>query len=177
MGILYLQIACLICLGLVGLREAIAEPPSVFIAVTGRIEPRCANAGFDYPLDIEDVASAGSSAVRFDVDCNAPFQYRLISQYGALKLDGPPSAGSNLVTELPYTVFVHIPLNSGPAISDICRSDTIKAGAVSCHFTNSGNSVSIQKQGEMKIAWEANARRALGGIYRDRLTINLSIRP
>ncbi len=176
-GVRCLKIACFIFLGSAGLAKAPAEPRSVFIEVTGTVEPRCANTGFDYPLAIEDAASAGSSTITFYVDCNAPFQYRLESQNGGLKLDGPEFAGPHLTSELPYTVFVRIPLNSGPPISDGCRSETIKAGAVSCRFTNSGNSVAIQKQGEMKITWEADPKRLIGGVYRDRLTITLAIRP
>jgi len=172
-----IHLALLVCLIAAAASQAIANPSSISIEVTGTVEPRCLNTGFDAPLRIQDVASAGTDTIAFNVNCNAPFQYSLDSQNGALTLDGAAHPDGNMAGEVLYTVLIRIPLNSGPAIDDVRASRAIKAGAAVRHFTNSRNAVAIDKPGQMTISWEPGSKRLMAGAYQDRLTMKLSIRP
>src|SRR5579885_3444029 len=51
--------------------EVWGDPSSVKIEVTGAVEPRCSNAGFDLPLQLGNMSRAGSSSLQFEVNCNA----------------------------------------------------------------------------------------------------------
>jgi hypothetical protein len=157
-------------------KAAAAGPASVSIEVAGSIEPRCSNTGFNLPLQIKDLSQAGSSAVKFEAGCNAPFQYSVVSRNGGFKLDGP-APPSGFAANLPYNVSVRIPLTGGQTIEDRFTSDQIKSGASSISFSNSGNAVSIQKTAEIGVAWEPSAKPLSPGAYQDQLTVKIFIRP
>jgi hypothetical protein len=156
--------------------KAGAGPSSVSIEVAGSIEPRCANTGFNLPMQVKDLSAGGSSAFQFEAGCNAPFQYTVTSRNGGFKLDGAAPAGG-LAGDLPYSVSVRIPLTGGQIIEDRFRSDQIKGGANAFSFGNSGNAVSISKTAEIKIAWEPSAKPLSPGAYQDQLTVRIFIRP
>jgi hypothetical protein len=91
-------------------------------------------------------------------------------------LDGATAAPS-FASDLPYAISVRIPLTAGHAIDDTFSSRDVKSGAARFAFTNSGNSISIQKTAQMKIAWHASAKPLAPGSYQDQLRVTLSIRP
>jgi hypothetical protein len=164
------------CALLVTATKAAAGPSSVSIELAGSIEPRCANTGFNLPLQVKDLSASGSSAIQFEAGCNAPFQYSVVSRNGGFKLEGAAPA-SGFASDLPYSVSVRIPLTGGKIIEDRFRSDQIKTGANAISFGNSGNAVSIGKTAEIKIAWEPSAKPLSAGAYQDQLTVKIFIRP
>ena len=153
-----------------------AAADKVEIEVTGNIKPYCANSVTAVPINAGDPSKAGSSKFAFTVDCNAPFQYSMQSDNGALRLMNAPAASQDPV-EVAYSVHIRIPLTLGGAIDDTCSSASIKQGAISCKFTDSGQKVAINQQAETQISWNGASRRLLAGQYIDRLTVFVSVKP
>jgi hypothetical protein len=152
-----------------------AAADQVKIEVTGNIVPACSSATSTTTLDAGDVTKAGSVRYSFTVDCNAPFKYTMQSDNGALRLVHAPASAARASVEVPYTVHLHIPLNGG-AIDDTCASASIKQGAISCKFTDSGGKVAITQRATADISWDSPQGLLMGGDYIDRVTVSVSIK-
>jgi hypothetical protein len=157
--------------------ELIAAANSVKIEVTGDISPSCTSSITTATFAAADITKAGSSKLSFTVDCNAPFQYSLQSDNGALRVSGLPASAQSSRSETPYDVHVRIPLTLGGAIDDTCASGTLKQGAVSCHFSDSGRKIAVNQLAEMQISWSSPQGQLMAGQYTDRLSIFVSVRP
>ena len=155
----------------------LAAVGKVEIEVTGTIKPYCANSITAAPVNAGDPRKAGSAKFAFTVDCNAPFQYTMQSDNGALRLTNAPDAVSRDQIEVAYNVHITIPLTLGGSIDDTCSSKSIKQGAISCTFTDSGQKIAINQQAETQISWSATQARLLAGQYTDRLTVFVSVKP
>jgi hypothetical protein len=152
-----------------------AASERVRIEVTGRIVPACSSATSTTTLNIGDPSKAGSTSYSFTVDCNAPFKYTMQSDNGALRLVGAPAAAARASVEVPYKVHINIPLTFGGAIDDTCASAAIKQGATSCHFSDSGRKVAIEKKASAEISWNGAPGQLAAGQYNDRLTVTVSV--
>ena len=130
--------------------DLLAAVGKVEIEVTGTIKPYCANSMTATPVNAGDPRKAGSAKFAFTVDCNAPFQYTMRSDNGALRLTNAPDAVSRDQIEVAYNVRFRIPLTLGGSIDDTCSSRSIKQGAVRCTFTDSGHKVAINQQAERR---------------------------
>lgn len=128
----------------------------------------------DAHFDVGDVTKPGTKDFGFTVDCNTPFEYRLEAQYGALMHKTIQAAPRGFLNAVPYDVTVHIPTDAG-TIQDRCSGATIRAGAVTCTFTNSGDGIALGTAGQMTVAW-APAGVLLAGEYSDRITITVTAR-
>ncbi len=157
--------------------ELTAAANSVRIEVTGAIAPSCTSSINAATFAAPDITKAGSSKLSFTVDCNAPFQYSLQSDNGALRLSGAPATAQVSQTQTPYNVHVRIPLTFGGAIDDSCASGTLKQGAVSCPFSDSGQKIAIGQTAEMQVSWSNPQGQLMAGQYTDRLAIAVSVRP
>ena len=155
----------------------LAAVGKVEIEVTGTIKPYCANSITAVPVNAGDPTKAGSATFAFTVDCNAPFKYTMQSDNGALRLTSAPDAVSRDQIEVAYNVHIKIPLTLGGSIDDTCSSKSIKQGAVSCTFTDSGQKIAINQLAETQISWNATRARLLAGQYTDRLTVFVSVKP
>jgi hypothetical protein len=80
-------------------------------------------------------------------------------------------------TSVPYTVHINIPLNFGGAIDDTCASAAIKEGAISCHFSDSGQKVAINQRATTEASWRGAEGPMAAGQYQDRLTVTVSVKP
>jgi hypothetical protein len=98
------------------------------------------------------------------------------SDNGALRLTNAPDAVSRDQIEVAYKVHIRIPLTLGGSIDDTCSSHSIKQGAISCQFTDSGQKIAINQQAETQISWSRGHRQVLPGRYTDRLTIFVSVK-
>jgi hypothetical protein len=98
------------------------------------------------------------------------------SDNGALRLTNAPDAVSRDHIEVAYNVHIRIPLTLGGSIDDTCSSKSIKQGATSCLFTDSGQKIAISQQAETHISWNAAKHRLLAGQYTDRLTVFVSVK-
>lgn len=112
-----------------------AAAKSVKIEVTGAITPSCKSSMTTATFSASDITKAGSSGQSFTVDCNAPFQYSMQSQNGALQLINATGATVSNQIETPYDVHIRIPLTLGGQIDDTCSSAAIKQGSVNCKFS------------------------------------------
>jgi hypothetical protein len=99
------------------------------------------------------------------------------SDNGALRLTNAPGAVSRDQIEVAYNVHIRIPLTLGGSIDDTCSSKSIKQGAISCIFTDSGQKIAINQQAETHISWKATQAQLLAGQYTDRLTVFVSVKP
>jgi hypothetical protein len=154
----------------------LAAAGKVEIEVTGNITPYCANSVTAVPIDAGDPRKPGSSKFGFTVDCNAPFQYTLQSENGALRLVNAPAGASRDEIEVAYDVRIRIPLTPGGVIDDTCNSSSIKQGAVSCQFSDSGQRVAISELAETRVSWNGASSHLRPGQYVDRLTVFVSAR-
>ena len=155
----------------------LAAVGKVKIEVTGTITPYCANSVTAVPIDAGDPRKAGSAKFAFTIDCNTPFQYTMQSDNGAFRLTNAPAGVSRDQIEVAYNVHIRIPLTLGGSIDDTCGSQSIKQGATSCQFTDSGQKVAINQLGETDISWDATPSHLLAGQYTDRLTVFVSVKP
>ena len=155
----------------------LAAAGKVNIEVTGNIKPYCANSVTAAPVDAGNPGKPGSSKFAFTVDCNAPFQYTLQSENGALRLVDAPAGASRGEIEVAYDVRIRIPLSPGGVIDDTCNSSSIKQGAVSCMFTDSGQRVAISQLAETQVSWNGTSSQLRPGQYIDRLTMFVSVKP
>ena len=97
--------------------DLLAAAGKVEVEVTGTIKPFCANSITAVPVNTGDPRKAGSTKFAFTVDCNAPFQYTMQSDNGALRLTNAPDAVSRDQIEVAYNVHIRIPLTLGGLIS------------------------------------------------------------
>lgn len=70
----------------------LATGNKVQIEVTGNIKPYCGNSTASTQVNAGDPGKAGSATLTFTVECNAPFQYTMQSQNGAMRLVNAPAA-------------------------------------------------------------------------------------
>jgi hypothetical protein len=156
--------------------DLIAAADAVKVEVTGNITPSCASSSTTLTLNAGDITKAGSAKYSFTVDCNAPFQYSMRSENGALRLVNAPANAAASHIEAPYDVHIRIPLTLGGAIDDTCNSAAIKQGAVACKFTDSGQKIAVNQTAETQISWNASQAQLMAGQYRDRLTITVTVK-
>ena len=149
----------------------------VQIEVIGNIRPYCANSATSVPIEAGDPSKPGSSKFAFTVDCNAPFQYSMQSQNGAMRLVDAPASAPRETIEVPYDVHIRIPLTLGGAIDDTCNSTSIRQGAaITCKFTDSGQKIAIGQQAVTQVSWNGTQNTLMRGQYSDDLTVFVSVK-
>ena len=149
---------------------------TVKIAVTGNIVPSCSTSSRVQVLDVGNIAKAGSAKVNFAVDCNAPFQYSVQSEKGAMRLVNAPATVPASRFEAPYNVHVKIPLTLGGQIDDTCNSKAIQLGTSGCKFSDSGQKIAVDQTAEMRISWSDPQQALAAGQYTDQLTITVMVK-
>lgn len=125
-------------------------------------------------LTVDDITKVGAKDFSFTLDCNAPFAYSVEAQHGALQNQTVSAASPGFVTRVPYSVSVYIPTDAG-AIDDTCSGESIRAGAVTCAFSNSGNGIALAAAGQLRLAWVPGGTPMVG-TYGDVLTITVGVR-
>ena len=169
-------------LGLLGALSATAYAArKVTVNLEGDIALECGVTGFGQSgstigaaLDIDDISKPGHKIFNLNVNCNAPFEYRLEAQHGALTHESAADAPRGFLAQVPYRVAVHIPTDAG-VINDRCSGESIRAGAVHCRFSDSGNGIALDSSGRLMVAWAPDGI-PLAGKYSDRLTITVGAR-
>ena len=149
----------------------------VRIEVTGNVKAYCSNSATSVPVAAGDPSKAGSLKFSFTVDCNAPFQYTMQSQNGAMRLVNAPATAPREKVEVPYDVHIHIPLTLGEAIDDTCNSAAIRQGAATaCKLTDSGRKVAIGQQAVTQVSWNGAQGKLMPGNYSDQLTVFITVK-
>lgn len=139
-----------------------------------------------------NIVAAGSQAIPFTVDCNAPFAYSLVSTNGGL-LNAPGLAtvvqGSMPFTgKVPYKVTTNFATDAGNfgdtnlEASDLTTANAAPCVAVvysaTCPFTNSGTGAAAKGlAASMTLNWLAPTGPPLvAGTYSDTLTLTVRVR-
>lgn len=150
----------------------------VTIGLTGMIGQTCivtgAGSSATRQLRINDIKS-GVFQFGYDIECNTPFKYSVESANGALTLGGRPSYTVNAGGKLPYMLAVRIPTDD-VLIEDLCTSESIKAGQVTCLFHDSRNGVAINGHATLTMHWQQPGNALAAGSFSDRLTFTVGIR-
>ncbi len=155
----------------------------VSVRLEGEVGRECAllqpgttqgGASLDTNVQVGDITRPGHRDFAFTVHCNTPFEYRLEAEHGALTHKAVREAPASFVSAVPYGVTVRIPTDA-VTIEDHCSGDSLRAGAVSCPFSNSGNGIAMDTAGRLTVAWKPEGI-PIAGQYSDRLTITVSAR-
>jgi hypothetical protein len=175
--------ALLVVAANVGLAMTGRAADKVTVKVVGEVVPQCAISrdaegaqlvGLGN-ADLPEVSRPGQKDFYFVVNCNAPFQYRLEAQYGALTQNDAGPVGPGLATSVPYDVAMHIPTD-GATIDDRCAGESIHAGQVRCPFSSSGEGIAIGSRGRLTVAWSAAAGIPIAGAYEDNIKLTVGVR-
>lgn len=93
--------------------DVAAFTPELSVKLTGRIEDRCSISGGGTMALGELIPGEGATA-DFSLDCNVPFDIRILSTNGGLTHLSKPDGEGPFVGRLPYDISVRIPtLNPG----------------------------------------------------------------
>jgi hypothetical protein len=153
----------------------------VTVRLEGEIAPECTIAGgastgraasLGLPLHIGEVSRPGQRDYGFTLNCNAPFTYRLEAQHGALTHAAGNAAGAPAAA-IPYDVAVHIPTD-GASIDDRCTGESIRAGRVTCPFSDSGGGIALNAPARLTITWRPSGEMPRAGAYVERLTVTVA---
>lgn len=166
--------------GLLGALSSVAfAAKKITVKLEGDIATECGigsavgASAFGTSIILDDISKSSRQTFDFVVNCNAPFEYRLEAQYGALKHVGERGAPSGFTTAVPYDVAVYIPTNNG-AINDRCSGENIRASHANCQFSNSGDAIALGSQGSFTVEVRPGDGAPLAGEYFDKVTITVA---
>ncbi len=171
------------CAVLAALPWAAPAANRVSVHLEGEVGRECAilgsgaaegGASLDANVEVGDITRPGRRDFVFTVHCNTPFEYRLEAEHGALTHKAVREAPGGFLSAVPYDVTVRIPTDA-VTIEDHCTGGSIRAGAVSCPFSNSGDGIAMDTAGRLTVAWKPDGI-PVAGEYSDRLTITVSAR-
>lgn len=150
---------------------------AVKVDLEGTVVPKCglnADSEASRALHIDNLLKAVVYQVKYNINCNAPFNYTIQSQNGALILDSGITT-DDAITRLPYDIHIHIPTD-GAAIEDRCSSESIISGRITCLLHDSGMSVAIGGQAilTLTLPQRETSGSVLPGRYVDRLTFTVN---
>jgi hypothetical protein len=148
---------------------------SLKLVVQGEIPKRC---GFKTaPLAVINLGvldDGGSVEIPFVVDCNTGYRIRMQSERGALEA---AQASSVFPNRLAYDVSVYVGTD-GADLTAGCASENLRSGGCQLHGAvvgsgglSSGDAISIDEAGALKLEWQAPASVLTAGSYSDTLTI------
>lgn len=152
-------------------------PVVLTLDLTGRVPTRCGFASAPASTaDFGDLAVAGSLALPFTLDCNAPFQMKVASSNGALTRTEPVAAPDLYSTRVTYGVALSFNTDLGSAAS-ACTSlalaqpvCALKAGL------SSGDGVAMGTDGALKLSWTPPEKTLVAGSYADQITLTVEVR-
>lgn len=174
--------ASVAALALLGACSSVLAASRVSVQLEGDIAPECsvggsaggAGATLGLQLKLDDITRPGRKDYPFLLNCNAPFNYRVEAQYGAFTNTGLATAPDGLAAAVPYDVTVRIPTDGAPIV-DTCPSASLRAGRVSCPFSNSGNSIALLSEAQISLVWRSPANLLAAGEYVDRISIIVAV--
>jgi len=116
--------------------------------------------------------------VRFSVNCNTPFEYRMASAHGGFQHESRTDASGGFMTLLPYRVDSTIATDRGP-LNLSCTSDKMIAAAVEASpcAADSGDAIAINREGLVNVSWHLERQKLIAGEYSDTLTLWVGPKP
>jgi len=164
---------------------ASASDKEVRVELTGRIEPSCklardgaSGSSLDVSLNFGRLDDTTPREVRFSVDCNTPFEYRMASANGGFQHEARIASSSGFASLVPYRVDSTIPTDGGP-LNLSCESGKMIAAAVKTSpcMADSGDAIAINREGLVTVSWERGRKNISGGKYSDTLTLWVGVKP
>ena len=162
-----------------------ASDDRVEIELTGRIEASCklarggtSGSSLDVNLDLGRLDDTTPREIRFNVDCNAPFEYRMASANGGLQHETRTDAASGFAALVPYRVDSTIPTDGGP-LNLACESGKMIAAAVKASpcMADSGDAIAIDREGLATVSWRLDQKKPMAGKFSDTLTLWVGPKP
>jgi hypothetical protein len=164
---------------------ASASDKEVQVELTGKIEPTCklarggeSGSSLDVNLDLGRLDDTTPREVRFTVDCNTPFEYRMASANGGFQHESRTDAASGFATLVPYRVDSTISTDGG-ALNLSCESGKMIAAAVKASpcMADSGDAIAIDREGLVMVSWRLERQNLIAGEYSDTLTLWIGAKP
>jgi hypothetical protein len=154
---------------------ASADGDKVRLELRGRVAPRCSLSGMPSAIDLGRIIPGGGELRRdfaFQVDCNTPFTYAMVSGSAAMRrsADGRDDhAGS-----IPYRARLTITTDSGGRLSLDCTGQEIAAEAGTCRGL-SGDEIAIRKDAVLAVSWAVPDTSIKAGFYTAPIHLELGV--
>jgi hypothetical protein len=159
------------------LPDTLGAPVSLNLELTGRVLPRCGFASAPtQSATLGDLGTAGSLALSFTLDCNAPFAMKVSSAHGALSHVGPVNASATFVTALDYTVDLSVDTDLAPVGGQCAASALASSTCAIGAGLSSGDGVAIGTGGSLTLGWAQPGTRPVAGSYQDSLVVTVEVR-
>lgn len=157
--------------GLLSIAAAAHANNQVQVEVRGVVEKECSISGensTNFGFDLGDLSKPGTKEIIYNISCNSPFKYAIMSDNGGLKNQDVTVAPHGFTSHVSYNISVYVPTDD-IIINDHCSSDSIKVGQVACQFTDSHNGIAIDKKLLLTMDWIAR-ETLLSGRYSDKIS-------
>jgi hypothetical protein len=152
---------------------ASADEGKVRLELRGRVAPRCSLSGMPSAIDLGRIIPGGGELRRefaFQVDCNTPFVFALISPHGALRRGNNPQEAAQ--REIAYNARLTIWTDAGGGLSLECTSRQISDEQTGCKGSSKDN-IAIRKDGILSINWVLPKTALVEGPYTSVLRLEL----
>jgi hypothetical protein len=150
-----------------------AAAQDVTIGLAGEIPASCQLTGLQTNTSLGAITEPGTAIIPFQVRCNTPFAFSVTSASGALKAQYAIAAPPGFTAAIPYSIVPRIPTNLG-VITGTCASTTVKLGATTCFFPNSGQGVALSGDSSLTLSWQVG-EIPMAGAFTDVLTISVGL--
>lgn len=136
------------------------------------------------PVGSPNLSASGSVGATVTVNCNTGFRLNALSAQGAIK--SATSAPANFSNNVPYSLTVSVPLETGGPASATCASSTLATGQSSCALSpgnttglSSSGKASLNKTASLTFAYTVPAlpTRLIAGTYSDTVTLTITVAP
>lgn len=161
----------------------LGAPTEVRIDLTGQVTARCELITPPSAMSGLRLDRRGQDQAAFKIDCNAPFNLRVVSRSGGFAAIDPTPG---IQTLKPYEVSVDVGTNAGRQTLGWCEASSLAAnGAGDCAFAgnstsrgwSSGDEIAMNQSGSLRLRWdEQGAEAPLLGAYSDTIVIELEVR-
>lgn len=172
---------------LAGAPAWVAGPADAQVTITaeGQVPESCTLTA-PGPFALGDLADTSVRALAVNVNCNTPWTYSLVSQYGALVAVAPPTQVAGVfTTSLAYQVTTRFSTDAGSFGDSALASGGLTAAkaaecvanpATTCPFADSGTDVSIARtSGSLTVSWTTPANPLAAATYSDTLTLTVLV--
>jgi hypothetical protein len=144
-----------------------ARAQVVTITLEGEIPPSCEVTAPNTYVNLGDLSQLGQARIPFQVRCNTPFRFELISQNGALTASHEGSLRPGFTATVPYEVAVQIP-TSGGDITGQCTSAALRSAG--CNVSDGQHGLALEGDALLTLSWKPHLV-PIASNYSDVLTL------
>ena len=148
--------------------------PELSVTLVGRIEDRCSISGGG-TLALGELTPGEAVSADFSLDCNVPFDIRILSENGGLTHLTKPEGEGPFAGRLPYELGIRIPvLNPGPSTLNHSFTSSELSGEV---VLSSGQAVAAARPSRLVLTTRnVPGAGLLAGDYSEMLTVSVAPR-